>query len=107
MLTDSDGVPIRSGLCLGCSSTLYWFRDRLRCSNKDANIKQCPTKACNRRHSLSPGEKPLKILRMIPDTDACFGKEYDPESDRCSICYRSGCGCSYDTKRYHEKEVKL
>jgi len=107
MLTlDSDGVPIRTGLCVGCSSSLYWFRDRLRCSTRDANINQCPIRSCNRRHSLSPGQKPQKVLRMIPDTDACYRKEFNRGSERCSMCASSEGDCSYYSERYQQEKVR-
>lgn len=99
MLTfDEKGVPIRAGLCVDCSATLTWWDGRLRCSAKDANIKQCPSKACNRKNLIAPGLKPLRVLIVHGDTERCFEKKYDENSERCQICHIHSY-CSFKTGR--------
>ncbi|MEN6610431.1 MAG: hypothetical protein ABFC24_06280 [Methanoregulaceae archaeon] len=97
-ITDMNGVPIRTGQCIDCSGTLTWWDGRLRCSAKDANIKQCPPKACNRKHLLDSGQKPQRILVAHGDTDKCFEKKYDENSERCQICQLQSY-CSFKTKK--------
>jgi len=102
MIFDANGVPIRAGLCLDCSTRLVWWNGRLRCNAKDVNLKQFPIKSCNGRHPLNPGQKSRPILVVHPDTDACYGN-YNKDSDRCFICSRADGACIYETKQRSRK----
>lgn len=99
MLTfDEQGIPVRTGQCTDCSNTLIWWDGRLRCEAKEVNIKQCPPKACNRKNPIPPGIKPLRVLVVHGDTDRCFEKKYDGQTERCEICHRQSY-CSFKTGR--------